>query len=227
MAAVVAPIVAPIAAPIVAGIDVGGDRKGCDLVILQGTTILCSIAGAAPEALLAPCLAYGVIAIGIDAPCVWRIGANARLAEREMARAGIRAFSTPARDMALASTSGFYGWMFNGERVYQTLVAAYPVLATPAYAGGRICFETFPHAITASFLGRATASARLKNVQRRQILESAGIDTTALTSIDAIDAALCALAARHLVAGTTRPFGAAADGYIHVPDLGPTTPSLQ
>jgi predicted nuclease with RNAse H fold len=213
-------------APVVAGIDVGGDRKGCNLVVLQGTTVLCSIAGAAPEALLAPCLAHGVVAVGIDAPCVWRIGAHAPQAEREMARAGIHAFSTPARDIALASTSGFYGWMFNGERVYQALSAVYPVLTAPAYAGGRISFETFPHAITASFLGRATASARLKNVQRREILEGAGIDTSALTSIDAIDAALCALAARHLVAGTTHPFGAAADGYIHVPHLGSATPSM-
>ena len=203
----------------VAGIDVGGDRKGCNLVILRGTTVVRSIAGAAPEDLLAHCLSHDVAAVGIDAPCVWRRegGGGARLAEREMARAGISAFSTPLRAEALASTSGFYGWMFNGERVYRSLAVAYPVLAAPAYLGGRVSFETFPHAITSAILGRAVASAKLKGVQRRQVLASFGIDTKALTSIDAVDAALCALAAIHLVQGTSRVFGAAADGYIHVP----------
>jgi predicted nuclease with RNAse H fold len=201
----------------VAGIDVGGDRKGCNLVILRGTTVVRSIGGAAPESLLAHCLAHDVAAVGIDAPCLWRGEGGARQAEREMARAGISAFSTPLRADALASTSGFYGWMFNGERVYQALAAAYPLLDTPTYRGERASFETFPHAITSSQLGRAVASARLKGVQRRQVLAHSGIDTSLLTSIDAVDAALCALAASHVVKGTSRVFGASADGYIHVP----------
>lgn len=206
---------------VVAGIDVGGDKKGCNLVILRGTTVLASIAGAAPEDLLAHCLAHDVMVVGVDAPGQWR-GADApsaRHSERELARAGISLYSTPSRAQAIASTSGFYGWMFNGERVYAALAGAYPVLATPAYAGGRASFETFPHAITSAILGRAVASARLKHVQRRQVLERAGIATALLTSQDAIDAALCALAATHLVQGTTRAFGDAADGFIHVPAI--------
>ena len=203
----------------VAGIDVGGDKKGCNLVVLRGTTVLASIAGAAPEDLLAPCLAHDVTAVGVDAPALWRSGSAARHAERALAGAGISLFSTPDRASAVASTSGFYGWMFNGERVYRTLASAYPLLVTPAYpnAGGRVCFETFPHAITVAFLGRDVASARLKGVQRRQVLEQVGIDTALLTTIDALDAALCALAARHLLEGTSHAYGDAADGYIHVP----------
>jgi len=201
----------------VAGIDVGGDRKGCNLVILRGSTVALSIAGAAPESLLAHCLAHDAVAVGIDAPCLWRGEGGARQGEREMARAGVSAFSTPLRADARASTSGFYGWMFNGERVYQALAAAYPLLDTPTYRGERVSFETFPHAITSSLLGRAVASARLKGVQRRQVLSHFGIDTSLLTSIDAVDAALCALAASHLVQGKSRVFGAASDGYIHVP----------
>lgn len=201
----------------VAGIDVGGDKKGCNLVILRGTTVLASIAGAAPEDLLAPCLAHDVVAVGVDAPALWRSGTTARHAERALAGAGISLFSTPDRASAVASTSGFYDWMFNGERVYRTLAAAYPLLATPAYAGGRVCFETFPHAITVAFLGRDIASAKLKATQRRQALELAGIDTTLLTTIDALDAALCALAAQHLLTGASHAYGDAADGYIQVP----------
>jgi predicted nuclease with RNAse H fold len=201
----------------VAGIDVGGDKKGCNLVILRGAAVLCSITGAAPEALLEPCLAHGVVAVGIDAPCLWRTDATARLAERELARSGISLFSTPSRISALANTSGFYGWMFNGERVYQALAGNYPLLASAEYAGGRVSFETFPHAITAAFLGGRIASAKLKHVQRRQVLESAGIATSRLITIDEIDAALCALAARHLIDGASEAYGDAAGGYIHVP----------
>lgn len=200
-----------------AGIDVGGDRKGCNLVILRGTTILCSIAGAAPEALLAPCLAHGAVAVGVDAPSVWRGDGPAREAERALARTGISLFSTPTRASALASTSGFYGWMFNGERVFDTLAAAYPLLTTPAYNGARVSFETFPHAITSALLGRDIVSARLKSVQRRQVLEAAGIVTAQLTTIDALDAALCALAAARLVGGTSQAFGDVAGGFIHLP----------
>lgn len=202
---------------VVAGIDVGGDRKGCNLVILRGTTVLCSIAGATPEMLLAPCLAYGAVAVGVDAPSVWRGDGAARTAERELARAGISLFSTPSRASALANTTGFYGWMFNGERVFRALAADYPLLATPCYGGGRISFETFPHAITSAMLGRDIVSARLKGVQRRQVLELAGIDTSELTSIDALDAALCALAASHVLQGTAQAFGDPESGYIHVP----------
>jgi len=203
---------------VVAGIDVGGDKKGCNLVILRGATILASIAGAAPEDLPAHCLAHDAMTVGVDAPSRWRGAAAARQSERDLARAGISLYATPSRAQAVASTSGFYGWMFNGERVYAALAAAYPLLATPAYAGMRASFETFPHAITSALLGRGIASARLKHVQRRQILESTGIATVMLTSMDAVDAALCALAAQHLVQGSTRAFGDAADGYIHVPD---------
>lgn len=204
---------------VVAGIDVGGDRKGCNLVVLHGTDVVCSIVAGAPESLLAHLVEHDVTAVGIDAPAVWRTGSGARQAERELAGSGISLFSTPSRADALASTSGFYGWMFNGERVFQILADAYPLLATPEYQGGRVSFETFPHAITAAFLGRHVASARLKGIQRRQILASLGIDTARLTSIDAIDAALCAVAAQNLLAGTARAFGVAADGFIHVPAI--------
>lgn len=202
---------------VVAGIDVGGDRKGCNLVVLRGTQVVCSIGALAPESLLEHLLAHDVMAVGVDAPARWRTGEAARQAERELAGSGITLFSTPSRAAAVANTSGFYGWMFNGERVFQALAGAYPLLATAEYCGGRVSFETFPHAITAAYLGRHVASAKLKLVQRRQILASLGIATSALTSIDAIDAALCAVAAQHLLAGTARAFGVAADGYIHVP----------
>ena len=201
----------------VAGIDVGGDRKGCHLVVLHGKSILCSTNKKTPHELVQVCSEYDVTAVGIDSPCQWRAENGARLAERELAREKVSSFSTPTRELALANTANFYGWMFNGERVYQALSLRYPLLTGRAYTGGRICFETFPYAITCALLGREVASAKLKRTQRREILEGLGIDTKVLRSIDAVDAALCALTAQYLLNGAARSFGDALGGYIWVP----------
>ncbi|RDK06455.1 DUF429 domain-containing protein [Cupriavidus lacunae] len=202
----------------VAGIDIGGARKGCHLVILRGREIDCVGKSSNPGDLYQQCLRHNVAAVGIDSPCRWSLDGAGRLAEKELSRERIFCFSTPTQERALASTSGFYGWMFSGERVFQTFAPSYPLLTEKLYLGGRVTFETFPHAITCSLLGKEVASAKLKRVQRRKLLEDAGIDTRSLTSIDAVDAALCALTAQLLLRGKTRAYGDGPGGYIFVPD---------
>ena len=110
--------------------------------------------------------------------------------------------------------------MFVGERVYRALAGVYPLLSTARYAGGRVSFETYPHAITCALLGKDVASARQKRIQRRQLLERMGVDVTMLTSVDARDAALCALTARFVVEGGADAYGDAEGGYIRVPRVG-------
>jgi predicted RNase H-like nuclease len=61
-------------------------------------------------------------------------------------------------------------------------------------------------------------SAKHKRIERRQLLEEAIQTTDALTSIDEIDAALCALAAQYVHAGSFNVFGDAAEGFILVPN---------
>jgi len=56
-----------------------------------------------------------------------------------------------------------------------------------------------------------------KRVQRRQLLDNVGVDTRPLKSIDALDAALCALTAGYLRLGETEAYGDAEGGYIFVP----------
>ena len=56
-------------------------------------------------------------------------------------------------------------------------------------------------------LGTDEASAKRKRVQRRQILSDAGIDPTRLKSIDAVDAALCALTAKYVLGGQSKAYG--------------------
>uniref|UniRef100_UPI003F8617CE DUF429 domain-containing protein n=1 Tax=Cupriavidus ulmosensis TaxID=3065913 RepID=UPI003F8617CE len=142
--------------------------------------MLCSINSKKPEDLVQACVEYDVIAVGIDSPCQWRTADGARLAERELARERISSFSTPTRQLALSNAKGFYGWMFNGERVYQALASTYPLLVDKGDTKGRVSFATFPHAITCAMLGKAVASAKLKSTQRRQLLEGIGIDTRML-----------------------------------------------
>jgi len=61
-------------------------------------------------------------------------------------------------------------------------------------------------------------SAKHKRIERRRLLEQATQRTDALTSIDEIDAALCALAAQYVLAGSFNVFGDAAEGFILVPN---------
>ena len=83
---------------------------------------------------------------------------------------------------------------------------------------GIFCFETFPHAIT-WHLQNGEAKARQKRPQRTALLAQAGITTAPLTSIDLIDAALCALAAHRVASGAAcLAFGEPDTGLIVVPE---------
>ncbi|KVL51856.1 DUF429 domain-containing protein [Burkholderia territorii] len=208
--------------PAVAGVDVGGDKKRCDLVILRGSTVVCREERIAPEALPSLCIEHDVVAVGVDAPSLWWTGSGRRAAEQALARERISCFPTPSREQAMASTSGFFDWMFMGERVYRALADAYPLLTSERYAGGRVSFETYPYAITCAMLGKATASAKQKRNQRRQLLIKLGIDVSTLRSVDARDATLCAVAAQYVIDGNAHAYGDAEGGYIRVPIVGET-----
>ena len=138
-------------------------------------------------------------------------------------RDGISCFASPTRARALASTSGFYGWMVCGEALYGALNRQDYALAThpEALRSERRCFETFPHAITVLLhraLGLEPARAGRKRDQRRALLERFGVDCRTLSSIDWMDAALCALAAQLLRHGAPcRAYGEATSGLLLVP----------
>lgn len=201
----------------VAGIDVGGAKKGAHLVILREAQVVeATPFKGTPDQMLRLCVDWNVDAVGIDAPCRWATKAGRRAAESALARQQIALFSTPTRE--LAGSNRFYEWMLSGELIYATFCDTYPLLTAASTRSSRVCFETFPHAITCAMLGIDVASARMKRIQRRGILENAGIDTSALKSIDDIDAALCAVTARLWSEGKTVAFGDEPGGYIVVPE---------
>jgi predicted nuclease with RNAse H fold len=227
---------------ITAGIDVGGAKKGFHAVALRGPDILDCFTSTDPEAMAAWCTRIGARAVGVDAPSAWSMDGRARPAERSLMRAGVHCFASPTRAAALAHPKNWFGWMFAGEALYRALrggarkgAGGYRLLGDGLGDGGGaahalirpplpVVFETFPQAIACALVGRHVP-ARDKVRVRGGILRDAGIDTRIDTGIDAvllagidfIDAALCALAAQHLAAGSVRLHGEAGDGFIALP----------
>jgi hypothetical protein len=97
------------------------------------------------------------------------------------------------------------------------------------YDGGLSVFgrtlEVFPHAI-ASVLhsARRPASVR-KHTWRREALQTAGVDTGALTGNDQVDASLCALAGLLALEGCFCWAGEPSEGVIVLPCLASDLPS--
>lgn len=199
------------------GIDVGGPRKGFHSVALRDGTYATQLATGDAEALAHWCRSVvQARVIAIDAPCRWSRDGRARPCERELRQQGIICFASPTRQVAASHPSGYYDWMLRGEALYRALEPAHP-LATALPIVGPACFETFPHAITWHWRG-GQANATQKRTQRRELLQQAGIDLAPLTSIDWIDAALCALAAHHTASGgPCIPYGEPETGWIVVP----------
>lgn len=107
--------------------------------------------------------------------------------------------------------------MLRGEMLYQALEPSHPLCTAHPIPGEHCCLETFPHAITWHLRG-GNAQARQKRTQRRDLLKQAGIDLTRLTSIDLVDAALCALTAHLAASGAPcRLYGEETEGVIVVP----------
>lgn len=200
------------------GIDVGGSRKGFHAVALTDGAYTAQLHSADVQELVHWCRErIGARVIAVDTPCRWSTTGRMRPCERELMQQGISCFATPSLAQAEQHASNYYGWMLCGAALVQALEACHPLLTGLPGTEQHCCFETFPHAITWHLRG-GDAQARQKRPQRLALLQQAGIDTTALTSIDRIDAALCALAAHHLASG--RPcqvYGEAESGLIVVP----------
>lgn len=204
---------------IVAGIDVGGRRKGFHAVALQDCDFYDAFQSADVAAIVDWCRNTQAAVVGVDAPCRWSLDGRARPAERQLMGEGIWCFSTPTCVTAKGHRTNHYGWMLNGEKLFQLLEPTHPLCCTfPFVAGRRACFETFPHAITTALL-KSPVSARDKRSMRRRVLETAGIETSKLTNIDFLDAALCALTAHHVATGLPyRHYGDSDTGLIFVPE---------
>jgi predicted nuclease with RNAse H fold len=210
----------PSPTPIVVGIDVGGPTKGFHAVALAGGRYHATLASK-DIAELAHWSVHtmGATVIAIDAPCAWSTDGRCRPAERRLMEQGIYCFATPTLAMALAHPRNHFGWMLGGMALFEALASTHPVRDPRSPGRTRYCIETFPHAITWHLQG-GEANAKRKRTERRALLDRLGIDRTALTNIDKVDAALCAYVA-HLAArgGALQTYGEEATGLIVVPGM--------
>jgi predicted nuclease with RNAse H fold len=198
----------------VVGIDVGGKRKGFHAVVLRDG-VFAKMTSTDPAAIVNWCGERGAKIVAVDAPCGWSQSGSSRLAERDLKLGNkkIHCFATPTRAAAQAHNKGFYGWVFNGERLYKELVPHY-LLFDGNGCTAPACFESFPHAIACFLSGKVVS--REKNI-RRSILAAQGYDESSLPNADFVDAALCALAARAFREGRSQHFGQKGEGFIVVP----------
>jgi len=199
---------------VVVGIDVGGPRKGFHAVALRGDHYLTKFADCDAVSVAAWSRQIGAKVIGIDAPCRWSSTGRARSAERSLAREHITSFATPTE--AIARSRPFNVWMLNGFELYRAIEQDYPLFNANSIISDPLCFETFPQAVACSLAGKIV-SAREKRTIRRKLLRNAGIDTSDLTNIDIVDAALCALTAHYFLNGNVKTYGDDVEGFIVVP----------
>ncbi len=203
-------------ASVVVGVDVGGPKKGYHAVALRDGQFLGKLATLDAAAVVVWCRDLKASVVGIDAPCCWSRTGRARPCERALAVEGLHAFATLSR--AAGERNPFYAWMRNGAKLYDRLTPHYRLLDRRHSGSRPVCFETFPHAVACA-LAKKILPAKQKRTDRRRLLSEAGLSTESLTNIDQIDAALCALTARYLLAGEVNKYGNPEEGFIVVPKI--------
>lgn len=204
---------------IVAGIDVGGRAKGFHAVALQAGKYLDQFTATEAKNVADWCCDIRAEVVGIDAPCRWSSDGRARPAELQLMQQKIWCFATPSRDAAEAHPKDHFRWMLNGAELYAELERTHQLVVDDCHhASEQLCFETFPQAIACALSGEIVSATRKRSI-RRALLDQAGIDTRALTNIDRIDAALCALAAHLFSQGNCQYYGDPRSGYIVVPGV--------
>jgi predicted nuclease with RNAse H fold len=207
------------------GVDVS-ERRGLDLVALDERRSVAEPpqARVSPETLEVLLLELRPVAVAIDSPPGWGRTGGSRQGERELAALGVSCFRTPS-DPQLGEAP-FYNWMRVGHAAFAAAARA----GYRLYRGGPVtgcALEVFPHSTAVALAGvrpppGTARRARLKAGWRRAVLESAGVDTSALRTLDQMDAALAALTALLAWQGCCFNLGDPDEGLMVLP--GPRPP---
>ena len=183
---------------VVVGVDVGGDRKGFDVAVLDGMTVRLRRTTKVGDVVD---LAADAGLVGIDAPAAWAPdGQASRPDERSFARAGICGIRfTPDEATARARTDDHLGWIWNGLALYEALADAAVDTA-----------EVFPTAAWTRWCGARGGRTRLAWTRagwNRLRADGLVADAGDRPTQDAMDAVAAALVARQARAGTVDRFG--------------------
>ena len=195
------------------GIDVAEERKGLDLVALDGDRHLVASVGKLTVGELARKVLseiYPTI-VCIDAPSGWSISGKSRAAERELRPLGINAFSTPPDP----GDHTFYRWMRVGCSIYEALSPTYSLYRGATLSG--CAAEVFPEASAVLLAGELRPGGVTKSAFRRWVLSSHGVGEAVLPTVDRVDAALGALTGILALEGTYTTVGNPDEGVMLVP----------
>jgi predicted nuclease with RNAse H fold len=194
------------------GIDVGV-RKGLDLVLLEGASVLETERRVHVEDLARLVGELGPDVVAIDAPPGWASSGRSRLTERELRLFGIQSFNTPS-DVRMADHP-FYEWMTVGFAVFRAIHASFPRYRSGSVRGTAI--EVFPHATAVVLAGCLPPRGVRMHAWRREVLAARGVDTRGLRSADQVDAALAALTGRFALERRFSAPGDPREGQIVLP----------
>ncbi len=197
------------------GIDVGGERKGFDLVLLDEARTVLETARHVSVAQLPGLIdAWRPDCVGIDSPPMWGAGRE-RVTETELRRHGLSFYQTPW--LPEKQTNAFYLWMVHGFRAFEAARDCGYKLFDGAGGVQGCAFETFPNAIAAVLTGRNRPPEVRKETWRRGVLEAQGIDAAALRGPDQVDAALAALSGVLALSGCFCWKGEPSEGVMVLP----------
>jgi predicted nuclease with RNAse H fold len=196
------------------GIDVS-EKRGLDLVLLDDSLRVVGSVTRADSTVLAHWLGeWRPRAVAIDSPPFWGIRGGSRKAERELLRLGIRSYATPSDPQKRRQP--FYAWMEKGFEAFEVCArAGYRLYRRGEFR--RHAIEVFPHASAVVLAGCLPPGSATKAAWRRSILQSRGVDTTTLRSLELVDAALAALTGVLALRGEASAVGDPTEGVIVVP----------
>ena len=178
-----------------AGVDVGGERKGFDVAVVDSTAVVELWSGLRVDEVVARLDAVGPDLVAVDSPRGFaRPGERIRDDEREFLRAricGIRA--TPDEQTVRDESRAYYGWVRHGLRLYEAL------------AGGPVV-ECFPTASWTRWGG--PRQGRDRAIWSQSVLDAFGLaGTERVRTQDERDAVAAALTAREHDHGVTQSYG--------------------
>ncbi len=200
------------------GVDVGGGRKGLDLVVMHtDRTVVLTEARADLDDVRSVLREVRPQVVAIDSPPAWNAGARSRRTERQLAELGISTFPTPS---AAGGEKPFFDWMKAGMAVFALAdELGYPLDTTGRR--GRRAIEVFPYGSAVVLSGGLKPHGMRTRDWRERVLRAHGVRTDALRTIDQVDAALAALTGLLVAEGRATYLGDGAEGVIVLPVAAP------
>jgi predicted nuclease with RNAse H fold len=200
------------------GIDVGGPKKGLDLVLMDADRVPFLVKPrAALDDVAAAIDRHAPEIVAIDSPPRWNAGGRSRRTERSLAELGISTFPTPS---AAGGEHAFFAWMKSGMEVFALAASRGYELDTTGRRGKR-AIEIFPYGSAVVLSGGLKPRGIRSKEWRERVLRAHGVRTDDLRTLDQVDAALAALTGILVIEGKHTFRGDDAEGVIVLPVAAP------